>query len=563
LRDETNGRWLLVLDNADDTSWLVGTQTTTSQAAQAGGSPRRPTQALSAYLPQSHNGSILVTTRTRDVALKLVEDNDIIPVEPMDEGHALSLFEKKLPVETPAERMDMAELAAALDFMPLAIVQAAAYIKQRTLRCSVRQYIEKFQKTDREKTKLLSYEAGNLRRDWAAKNSIIITWHISFDYIHQVRPSAADLLSLMSFFDRQGILEALLRSRGETGSRDGDFERRGSNNEGREDEDSRSESSTNDEFEDDILTLRNYSFIFVNVDTMTFEMHRLVQVAMQNWLVGHGQLERWKQQYITNLCTEFPPGSYENWTKCRALFPHAKSALTQRPKEENSLGEWASLLYKAASYAWQSGNLTDAENMSVKYMEVREMQLGQEDEETLRSMTVVGAVYLDWGLWKEAEALQIQVMEITKRVLGTEHPGTLTSMNNLAVNFWNQGSWTEATALLTQVLEISQRVQGVEHPETLMSMSNLASTFLNQGRLTEAEVLEVQAMEISQRVLGAEHPHTLLRMHNLALTWKDRGRDADARKLMEQCVAARTQILGANHPSTVKSCAALNQWHKE
>jgi len=44
-------------------------------------------------------------------------------------------------------------------------------------------------------------------------NSIIITWQISFDHIRHVRPSAADLLSLMSFFDRQGISEALLQSR--------------------------------------------------------------------------------------------------------------------------------------------------------------------------------------------------------------------------------------------------------------------------------------------------------------------------------------------------------------
>jgi hypothetical protein len=112
---------------------------------------------------------------------------------------------------------DVAELAAALEFVPLAIVQAAAYISQRAPRCSVRQYLEEFKKSERKRTSLLNRDEGQLRRDWEAKNSIIITWQISFDYIHQTRPSAADLLSLMSFFDRQGISEVLLRNRTEQG----------------------------------------------------------------------------------------------------------------------------------------------------------------------------------------------------------------------------------------------------------------------------------------------------------------------------------------------------------
>jgi hypothetical protein len=129
--------------------------------------------------------------------------------------HTVALFERKLLIQ--GDRKDTLELVAALEFMPLAVVQAAVYISQRGLRCLVQQYIEKFLRTDRSKTSLLTHEAGHLRRDRDAKNSIIITWQISFDYIHEERPSAAELLSLMNFFDRQGIPEDLLRSGGETG----------------------------------------------------------------------------------------------------------------------------------------------------------------------------------------------------------------------------------------------------------------------------------------------------------------------------------------------------------
>jgi hypothetical protein len=211
LCDEKNGKWLIILDNIDD-GRLLHEAPSLSRDRSGSGQSGISRQPLWAFLSQSLNGSILITSRSREVALMLVEQNDIITVKPMDEVHAVTLFEKKLGMQSDGK--DIAELAAALEFMPLAIVQAAAYIVQRTPRCSVQQYLKEFRKSDQKKTSLLNYEGGHLRRDWEAKNSIIITWEISFDYIHQNRPSAADLLSLMSFFDRQGIPVALVRRTG-------------------------------------------------------------------------------------------------------------------------------------------------------------------------------------------------------------------------------------------------------------------------------------------------------------------------------------------------------------
>jgi hypothetical protein len=246
-----------------------------------------------------------MTTRSREVALRLVEQNDIIEVEPMDEAHAMALFKKKLGIQ--GDSKDIAELTAALEFMPLAIIQAAAYISQRAPRCSVKQYLEDFRKSDHKKTSLLNYEGGHLRRDWEAKNSIITTWEISFDYIHQARPSAADLLSLMSFFDRQGIPEALVRSIDIVQN----HENLGGANVDDEDnnEDSSSESIKNDGFEDDISILRNYSFISANADTTTLEMHRLVQLATRSGLVLMDSLKDGSGNLLRIFSPNFQPES--------------------------------------------------------------------------------------------------------------------------------------------------------------------------------------------------------------------------------------------------------------
>ncbi len=208
LRDERKGRWVLILDNVDDAGFFLEPHDT-GHDGQANGSEGRDSRPLASYLPQCPHGSILITTRNKDAALKLVEQGDIIPVRPMNEEDAVALLEKKLGKQD--DHDSVTELSKALEFMPLAIVQAAAYISRRAPRCSARQYLEEFQKSDRKRASLLDFEGGQLRRGRDAKNSIIITWQISFDHIRLTRRSAADLLSLMSFFDRQGIPEALVR----------------------------------------------------------------------------------------------------------------------------------------------------------------------------------------------------------------------------------------------------------------------------------------------------------------------------------------------------------------
>lgn len=227
LQSGKSGRWVVILDNVDNAGFLLNTS-----AASRDGQSRNPgdfsdlvgvnssptSQTPISYLPYCPHGSILITSRRRDVALRLVEARDIVTIEPMSQVDAIALIEKKLgTLGTPGKRpikadaADTKALAASLEYMPLAIVQATSYISQKTPRCSVRQYLEQFEQSDRKRASLLDFEQGQLRRDREAKNSIILTWQISFTHIQEIRPSAAGLLSMMCFCDRQGIPESLLR----------------------------------------------------------------------------------------------------------------------------------------------------------------------------------------------------------------------------------------------------------------------------------------------------------------------------------------------------------------
>jgi tetratricopeptide (TPR) repeat protein len=541
-------RWLLVLDNVDDARFLLD---------RLGANPKITSKPLREYLPHCERGSILVTTRNKEAALRLVEQRDIVSVEPMDEAQALALFKKKLGAQ--GDDSNVAELAATLEYMPLAIVQAAAYVSQRAPRHSVAKYLEEFRKSERKRSSLLTHDNGQLRRDWEAKNSIVVTWQISFEYVQQTRPSAADLLSLMSFFDRQGIAEALLQRRAlQRGAQRSQKQPKHDVWESNE-EDNASQSNAGDyqfehvQFEDDIVALRNFCFVSVDTSGTSFEMHALVQLATRMWLKANSKLEQWKQVFISNLSAEFPTGEYENWAACQALFAHARSALGQPPEDESSLAEWASLLYRAAWYAEKMGNITDAATLAMNSMKARKKVLGQEHKDTLSSMAMVGSAYRLGGRWQDAEKLEVEVMETRKTKLGIDHPDTLTSMGNLASTYWNQGRWEDAEKLQVQVMETRKTKLGDGHADTLTSMGNLASIYRDQGRWDNAEKLQMQVMEMRKTKLEVDHPDTLTSMANVASIYSSQGRYKDAEQLGARVIEMLKTKLGADHHSTLTS----------
>ncbi|KAJ4193670.1 hypothetical protein NW759_016585 [Fusarium solani] len=545
LQTEEAGSWLMVLDNVDDVN-LFHPSSKASEIKAANQptdentilqSDQRP---LAAYLPKCRSGTILVTSRSMDAAEKLTGSHKAIyRVSAMDDTRGLQLLQNKLNGDFDMDAA--ADLLRALDCIPLAITQAAAYINRRAPRASIKTYLDVFRESDKKKGSLLNKDAGDLRRDETVSNSVITTWQVTFEQIRRERPSAAKLLSFMSFFNPQAIPEFVLHdySTDLTDSMDSDIE--------------------SDDFEDDLDVLRGYSLVSMTAAQDICEVHSLVQFCTRAWISMVDDVERWKRVFLRSMSRHFPSGVFETWPTCQLLLPHTESILEEKPPDED-LQNWARLLTNCAWYMLTIGKYTAAEKLGGKAVEIRTKVLGEEHPSTLTSMANLASTFWNQGRWKEAEELQVEVMETTKRVLGDEHPSTLTSMANLASTFRNQGRWKEAEELQVEVIETTKRVLGDEHPSTLTSMANLALTFWDQGRWKEAEELQVEVMETRKRVLGDEHPSTLTSMANLAITWKDQDRTRDALALMRSCVVLQERMLGTDHPHTASSVVVLAEW---
>ncbi|PKX95106.1 uncharacterized protein P174DRAFT_502547 [Aspergillus novofumigatus IBT 16806] len=454
------GKWLLIFDNADDMDmWL---------------SDDRAGPALEDFLPQNEQGRILFTTRNRKLAMELTSSN-IVPIPDVDENTALkilerSLVDKGLLQDHPTAVAVLEKLA----FLPLAISQASAYINKNGLSLST--YSALLQEQEPEVVELLSEDFKDEGRYKDLQNPVITTWLISFKQIQRQDPLAADLLSFMAFpsshakSSKRGI---------------------------------------------DALGLLN-AYAFTNSQDTGINLHRLVHIAMRNWLRQNALFGHWIQRAADQMRKVFPDDNYTNRGLWREYLPHALS-----------------LAYDEFTAQWK------------EYIDLIQ--------------NIADCLYED-GRWSEAEVLYTELTRIKQEETGSDHLSALSSMANLASTYWAQERRDEAEKLELQVLEIRKTVLGAEYPDTLASMANLALTYWRQERWDQAEKLGLQVLEMSKIILGGEHPDTLLSMHNLAYTWKTQGKLQDALGLMGKCSELRNKTLGPNHPDAISSSRALSDW---
>ena len=522
LQDDTNESWLLILDNADDANMFTYAMDTVPQPTQRKEGETSHLPVLK-FIPQTSNGSVLVTSRNRNAASRIVGNLNTVSVGLMSETESLKLLKAKLGY-APSD-LDSLKLIQALGQIPLAITQAAAYISRIGPRMSLTKYLDLFHESEVNQSNLLDRDEGDLRRDPQVPNAIITTWQVSFNQILRDNPSAADLLSLMSVLNRQGIPESVLRGNGDRLA-----------------------------FEDDLAVLCGFSLIVEELRGGYFEMHRLVQLATRKWLNAHGHIVKWNQEALVMISKAFPAGSYENWVTCAMLLPHVEAVLSCSLLDRDNVLAKASIMHKLSSYFWLQGDYRLAKHKIDQAIGIKRKYLADEDRGLLASISLCATVLSDQGKYEEAERMHRQTLQLREKVVGVEHPETLTSMNNLAGVLSYQGKYEEAERMHRQTLQLREKVVGVEHPNTLASMNNLAGVLSYQGKYEEAERMHRQTLQLQEKALGVEHPNTLTSIWCLAYLLHGQGQYDDSNILYQRAYVGFQKMLGLEHPTTL-SCS--------
>ncbi|KAH7340049.1 hypothetical protein BKA66DRAFT_577234 [Pyrenochaeta sp. MPI-SDFR-AT-0127] len=557
LRDGINAPWVMIVDNADDKTVF------TSRPPNCEGSDT--TKQLREFIPQSPNGSVLVTSRSRDAAFQVTCNyKHIRLVEPMREDEAMQILSNEL--EGDHDDGEKKLLLKTINYIPLAISHAAANISRRSL--PIRDFLQELKDKDETSISLLDENIPQLRRDAGRSNSIIATWKVTFEYVYKTTPSAARLLSLMCLFDRQDIPDALLRGQyGEevtaasTKPRKPLWKRRF-----RVHKKGMQISQTDTllcDFERDWLVLRDFSLIKLSKDRHHFSMHPLVQFTTKKWLVLQKELDSWSQRFISILEAAFHDSDKGDFQECEPFLAHAYAAIPYRPSTgtTTSLRAWASLTRKVARYYDLRAALDTAQKMYRVAAEAYENSLGPNAPETLKCKTQRALVFFHMGQHVEAEQIHREVLHCQREILGNRHIDTLATVDYIGNALSFQNRHREAEALHVEALKARLRTLGPAHESSQNALDQRGNFLLNQGRYIEACQVWREAHEARSK--GTQDECDFSWCHKLdliGLRLQIDGKPMDAEPYFRQSLTEKERTLSIGHsgyPTVLNSVVSL------
>ena len=517
LADKENGPWLLILDNADDETVLLDSPKIDPLVGV-----KLVSRRLLDYVPRGGHGTVLMTTRDRNCALKITDFRGTpTEVTYMTLDESVDLLRKKLPR---ALQEEASELVKELGNVPLAISQASAYIRM-VPPFSILSYLETFRRSDENQAVLLKEDEGDLRRDPGVPNAVITSWELSFYQIREKTPRSAGLLSLMSYLNRQAIPQFLMR---------GDI----------------------DEilFHKDLAPLLSFSLVRAEIGENIFEMHRLVQTAMRHWLQSEGYDQLWKERAIERVASQFPRpvGQEGRWPLCEVLMPHADEVLpyVKSPKEMGV--RHAHLLNSTAWYLSQRrGNYGLAKGRSTLALQIFERHFDDDADEVLSASATLAYAKAGLGQLDKARDLRESILKHRQENLGPDDAKTLVAMHNLAISYQKLSLYEKAEKLMDHVVEMTERTSGTEDADFLSSAILLASLQNMMGRYEEAEKRSARVLETSSRCLGIENRTTLDAVYYLsqALIRQHKYREAESR--IVPAIPIFDKVFGPSHSNTL------------
>ena len=455
LSSDKAGKWLFIVDNADDVDLLF--------------------DQLDQYFPTSNNGITLLTTRSREVALSFA-GRDIVELQKMTTEEGIAFLTKIVGEDSLHDQNSTIQLLEELNFLPLAIVQAAYYICRNG--GTTTRYLQLMHKTEKDRMRLASREFHDSTRYRRMANAVATTWLISFNQIQGSDPSATVLLEFISYLEPKAIPRSILPTL-----------------------------DSEEAMDFSIGTLCSYGFLTRRDNEDIFDIHSLVQLSTRVWITD----ARKTQQIIATLTQHmdkcFPSDEYTNRDTWRMYLPHALEIL--RREESQEMSERYTLLSKVGKCILADGRTKEAVTLFGDMCAWNEGQYDEEHPDRLASQHELVRAYQSNGQIKQAVELLEHVVAVRERTQDEEHPDRLVSQHVLAGAYESNGQIEQAVELLEYVVAVQERTLDEEHPNRLASQHELARVYQSNGQIEQAVELLEYVVAVRERMLDEEHPDRL------------------------------------------------------
>lgn len=495
---EQNNNWLLIFDNASEALYL------------------------SEYIPQISTGHVIITSRNTNWSEIAKE----IPIEVFGEDEAVNFILNR----TGQKDIEAArELAEKLGYLPLALEQAAAYMKSRGK--SILQYMELFRmykiRLFAKSDKPLSYN-----------DTVATTWQISFENINNTFPASLDILNFLAFLYPTDIPLELIK---------------------------KSVSFLSNEYkkllldplelDEAIRILYKYSLISITNDTIS--IHRLVQSVIKGNLSEEDR-KKWIDISFKTLNKEFVFDreiSSEIYQVSK-IFPHSQQVLNHL-KEYNILSNdiidfairIGLFLYEKALYSEalqcveevlkisrdieDKEKIVDMENfigqMNItlgdyksgieyfsKVLDMERIQDKPRNEMIAMTLSYIGVAYEELNELEKSLEFNKQAYDLSREYFSINTTVTVTTKFHLAKVMSKTGDFKIAKEYYESILNIDQIeniLQRQEYATILADYSFLLGKF---GEYERAIKMVEKALIIDREIYLKDHPNIARDLNNYA-----------------------------------------------
>jgi tetratricopeptide (TPR) repeat protein len=493
LSSKRAGKWLLVVDNADDRELILGSQD-------------KP--GLEACLPQSEHGRILLTTRSRHVAFEFTQSN-VIDIEQMGQQEAIDLFTSSLIQKgLPQNEEVTLELLARLAFLPLAITQAAAYINQTG--APIRKYLSLLKGAESEVARVLGREFRDNTRYKGSRNAVGTTWIISFEEMQKSNPAAINLLSFISCIEPKAIPQSLLPD------------------------------TESEEFEWAIGTLCSYSFLTRRGASDVFDMHSLVHTATRDWLEKQGRQSEVFYNAVRHIESRLPDEVHDSIRATNDCLPHAICLLD---REAEKTPDTFSLFDKVGKAFLANRRFREATRCFEEVCSWKKSCFPETNSSRLCTEHDLACSYVNSGRIKDAIEILCHVVKVQASILAEDRIERLTSEHALGIAYAVNGQFGNAIKIFEHVAKIQAEISAEDDRERLATEQSLGTAYVNNHQVKDAIRILEHAVAVWNRTRNEPSYDQLVIELSLANAYLEDGRIKDSITKYETVVASWKETL--------------------
>lgn len=507
LASDALGPWFIVVDNIDDMSVVDGT-------------PDEPRGLLSC-LPKHRHGRILFTTRTLKVAHNMVDPPNVVNLKEMSFDEGKRYMDMCLAQDPESQTDDaneaLSSLLERLDYLPLAMAQAVAYMNAS--RMSIREYLRHYgeMEEDHDNASITHFFGSQLRDETfhnRSQGAIVTTWSMSFVAIRNTSTAAAQLLSFIRWISPKSIPTSILPP---------------------------AESVSQQELGkvDAINLLCSYNFLSRRDDGKMLDMHRLVHLALKSYSTQLFDESQTRIEASCHLSRIFPNDKPHNRALWQEYFPHVLPHVTTEITHDSAaqLGISVGCCLRI-DWRWKT-----AIAVHQKAVEFHKVNSPEDDPKRLQAQGELGTSYLQNRHYQDTIA-------------------TLDNPTQLAN--WPDSKFTLAFAYLRSekyrpAIEVMKSIErdaekeGLDQDDALRLIYQrlLAEALFGNGQ-------DQMAIKILTRIAAVQNPHVFAEFvlpakHLLAEVLLSNGQVKKGLALLQDLVNSQKNTLPETHEMRLKS----------